>query len=88
LVSDSVQSITNQSNDCESDDKVSHRPLIQLDSDAEQELCILWDMSANEEVMIFLNDLKAIDLFQAIIVRTNCLRFAVINNNLSNLIIN
>lgn len=52
---------------------------IELDSDIEEELCLLWDMSANEDVAKFLNDFKAIDLFEGIIMKTNSPRLAEIS---------
>lgn len=52
---------------------------IELDSDIEEELCLLWDMSANEDVGKFLNDFKAIDLFEGIIMKTNSPRLAEIS---------
>ncbi len=52
-------------------------PVKELEEQSEEELCILWDMSANEDVMSFLSENKAIDLFETIIVKTNSPRFAV-----------
>ncbi|XP_054159871.1 protein SAAL1-like [Oppia nitens] len=75
----------NQTND---DENISQEP-IELDDKSEEELSILWDMSANEDVMSFLNDIKAIDLFETIIVRTNSPRFAEITAGiLANIAIN
>ena len=62
----------------ESTSEASQGPAIELDEHSEEELCILWDMSANEDVMSFLSENKAIDLFEGIIFRTNSPRFAVI----------
>jgi hypothetical protein len=55
---------------------------IELDPQLEEELCILWDMSANEEVILFLNQCKAIDLLEAILQKTNSRRFAVLLTHL------
>lgn len=50
---------------------------LELDNGVEDELCVLWDMSVNEDVANFLNDFKVIQLFEAIIVKTNSPRLAV-----------
>jgi hypothetical protein len=55
---------------------------IELDPQLEEELCILWDMSANEEVILFLNHCKAIDLLETILQKTNSRRFAVLLTHL------
>ncbi|CAG2120735.1 unnamed protein product, partial [Medioppia subpectinata] len=65
------------------------REPIELDDRTDEELSILWDMSINEDVMAFLNDYKAIDLFETILMRTNSPRFAEISAGiLANIAVN
>jgi hypothetical protein len=59
------------------DSEGSAQEPIELDERSEEELSILWDMSTNEDVMAFLYEIKAMDLFETIITRTNSPRFAV-----------
>ncbi|XP_033123890.1 protein saal1-like [Anneissia japonica] len=44
---------------------------IEMDQELEEELCKLWDMSANEEVVAFLHEWKSADMLINVVAKTN-----------------
>ncbi|XP_071831288.1 protein saal1-like [Apostichopus japonicus] len=47
---------------------------IEIDSDLENDLCKLWDMTANEDVSLFLQEWKSPDMLLSVIAKTNAPR--------------
>ncbi|KAJ8024000.1 Protein SAAL1 [Holothuria leucospilota] len=47
---------------------------IEIDSDLENDLCKLWDMTANEDVALFLEEWKSPDILLSVIEKTNAPR--------------
>lgn len=47
---------------------------IEIDSDLENDLCKLWDMTANEDVSLFLEEWKSPDILLSVIAKTNAPR--------------
>ncbi|XP_071956705.1 protein saal1-like [Antedon mediterranea] len=63
-----VEKEPSKSNEKDNDDNPNG---IEMDKELEEELCKLWDMSANEEVVSFLHEWKSAEMLISVVAKTN-----------------
>lgn len=73
-----IKVVENENSSGESEELPPQEVILELDKEAEEELCTLWDMAANSDVAHFLHEYKAFEIFLQIIATSRSPRLVEI----------